>query len=198
MSRASRSAAVLLPVLLLGAAVPGLLSWCSGQVRSPTRAALRRAALCAEGESSGGAGTTALMMAACEGNLEMIKDLAAKGAVIDAQDQYGWTPLRYAVRRGHTDAARGLIELGADFNKPSKSGRTPLMSAAGNGLSNMLELLIKVGADTDAVNNEGETAFQISMRGGVTGCTLCRKMLETGFLQLIATPNAADNEPLAF
>mmetsp|Transcript_35990 Transcript_35990/g.62000 ORF Transcript_35990/g.62000 Transcript_35990/m.62000 type:complete len:186 (-) Transcript_35990:171-728(-) len=180
MARSTRSAAVLLPLLLLGTAVPGLLGWCCwGQVRPSAHPGPRTVLRANVGDASAGS-TNPLMFAAHEGKVDEIKALVAKdGSNLNAQDQYGWTALRYAVRANHMEAATALIEAGADPNLASASGRTPLMSAAGNGHSSMLELLLKCGADPNAVANNGETAFRISMRGGATGCAECRKMLET-------------------
>mmetsp|Transcript_59205 Transcript_59205/g.167937 ORF Transcript_59205/g.167937 Transcript_59205/m.167937 type:complete len:186 (-) Transcript_59205:209-766(-) len=180
MARSTRSAAVLLPLLLLGTAVPGLLGWCCwGQVRPSTRPGPRIVLRVTAGDAAASS-TNPLMFAAHEGKADEVRALVAKdGSNLNAQDEYGWTALRYAVRSNHLEVATALIEAGADPNLASASGRTPLMSAAGNGLSSMLTLLLKCGADPDAVAKNGETAFRISMRGGVTGCAECRKMLET-------------------
>ncbi|CAL1126821.1 unnamed protein product [Cladocopium goreaui] len=94
------------------------------------------------------------------------------------KDLYGWTALRYAVRADKVKAAKALIEGGADMNIPSKSGRTPLMSAASNGIADMVKLLLDSGADPKVKNEGGYTAYELSLRGGETGCEECRQMLQ--------------------
>jgi len=121
--------------------------------------------------------TTPAMLAAYTGDAAAVRGLVAEGADLDAQDAYGWTALRYAVRANHEDCVSTIIELGANIDLASASGRTPLMSAAGNGLSHMIRLLIKSGADRTLKNTAGQTAYDISLRGGSTGCTACREML---------------------
>jgi len=131
----------------------------------------------AEGEEAAGQ-TTDLMLAAHTGDVAKVREAAASGIAIDAQDPYGWTALRYAVRANNAEAASALIELGASMNLASESGRTPLMSAAGNGLTDMVELLIKAGVDVTVKNKAGQTAYDISLRGGAAGCEKVREMIK--------------------
>ncbi|CAJ1346511.1 unnamed protein product, partial [Effrenium voratum] len=130
-----------------------------------------------ESGALGDGGTTPLMMAAHKGDAEEVKGYIKNGANLDAQDSYGWTALRYAVRADQVEAAKALVEGGADLNLGSKSGRSPLMSAASNGISDMVKLLLDAGADAKAKSSDGLTAYDMSMRGGATGCEECRKML---------------------
>ncbi|KAD5317752.1 hypothetical protein E3N88_17698 [Mikania micrantha] len=48
-------------------------------------------------------GFTALHIAVCEGNIEMVKFLLDQGANIDQQDHQGWTARRLADQQGHED-----------------------------------------------------------------------------------------------
>jgi len=64
--------------------------------------------------------------------------LIAKGADINAKDEYGWTPLHYAAIKGQKEVVELLIAKGADINSKNQSGETPLHEAAvgdkkGNG-----------------------------------------------------------------
>ncbi|CAE7315799.1 HOS4 [Symbiodinium natans] len=139
---------------------------------------LRRSDLGFEGDGSlGDGGTTPLMMAAHKNDANEVQAYVKNGANLNAQDQYGWTALRYAVRADSIEATQALLEGGADINLASASGRTPLMSAASNGISDMVKLLLEAGADAK-LKSGGLTAYDMSMRGGATGCEECRKMLQ--------------------
>mmetsp|Transcript_1522 Transcript_1522/g.3665 ORF Transcript_1522/g.3665 Transcript_1522/m.3665 type:complete len:207 (-) Transcript_1522:126-746(-) len=144
-----------------------------------TPAVARASDLGFEGDGSLGDGeTTPLMMAAHKNDAEEVKAYVKNGANLNAQDLYGWTALRYAVRADNVEATKALLDGGADMNLPSKSGRTPLMSAASNGISDMVKMLLDAGADAKLKNSEGFTAYDMSLRGGATGCDECRQMLQ--------------------
>jgi len=180
--RRSKSSALALALAAAAAvAAPAAFSWCTA---GPPRAPLPRTTLLAEpefaepGNSVGDGGTTPLMLAAHRNDAEEVKNFAVVGANLNGQDEYGWTALRYAVRDNNGAAARALVELGADLDLPSASGRTPLMSAAGNGISEMVELLLSGGADKSLKDKDGKTAYDISLRGGPTGCQKCQELLK--------------------
>ncbi|XP_028548695.1 potassium channel AKT1-like [Dendrobium catenatum] len=48
-------------------------------------------------------GSTALHLAVCEGNFEMVKFLLEQGADIDKQDIHGWSPCGLAEQQGHQE-----------------------------------------------------------------------------------------------
>ncbi|KAL2480201.1 Potassium channel AKT1 [Abeliophyllum distichum] len=48
-------------------------------------------------------GSTALHVAVCEGNMEIVKFLLDQGANIDLPDEHGWTPWDLAEQQGHDD-----------------------------------------------------------------------------------------------
>lgn len=112
-------------------------------------------------------GKTALLYAAREGHLPVVRALLDAGAPVDERDPNDITPLLMAISNGHADVARHLIERGADINADDWYGRTPLwaaidfrnvdtpLPAQGNGADRpaMLELiehLLQLGAMPDA------------------------------------------------
>ncbi|MDR1967246.1 MAG: ankyrin repeat domain-containing protein [Burkholderiaceae bacterium] len=107
------------------------------------------------------AGETALMMAAFTGQMDIAKQLIAKGAIIDGT---GWTPLHYAATKGQVDMIRYLLRLGADIDAASPNGSTPLMMAAGYGSPEAVKLLIESGADLDKRNQVGLSALDFAKR----------------------------------
>lgn len=64
-------------------------------------------------------GSTALHVAVCEGNIEMVKFLLGQGADIDKVDEHGWTPKDLAEQQGHED-----IKLLFDSRKETKAQST--------------------------------------------------------------------------
>jgi len=88
----------------------------------------------ADPNSTDATGETCLMMAADSGNLDMVKALLDKGAVVDNRDpEYRQTALMFAARAGHTAVARLLIQHGAQVDAQTRTGRTPeLRSPASN------------------------------------------------------------------
>ena len=88
--------------------------------------------------------------AAAQGDLAKVKELAEKGADINAFDEdLSRTPLHYAVIAGHRDVAAYLLSVGADVNahEEAKIGETPLGTVAATCSYEMAELLINAGAN---------------------------------------------------
>ncbi len=70
-------------------------------------------------------GETALMIAANAGSVEVVKQLIAHGADVNAaESRKGQTALMWAAAEGHPDVVQVLIENKADVNAASKSGFT--------------------------------------------------------------------------
>jgi serine/threonine protein kinase len=103
-------------------------------------------------------GTTALALAATQGDIEMIRTLLARGANINVQSDHGATPLMLAVTNRQTDAARFLIEHQADVRLSNSDGRTALMIAAMHGDAVMCRLLLARGADPSGRDESNKTA----------------------------------------
>ncbi|MCA7010493.1 ankyrin repeat domain-containing protein [Wolbachia endosymbiont of Tribolium confusum] len=89
------------------------------------------------------------------GNLKEVKDLVSQGAILNAQDRYGWTPLYFAVSSNRLDIVRYLIENGANINAKDKEGKTPLHWASSNGKLDIAKYLIGKGANIDAKDDGG-------------------------------------------
>jgi hypothetical protein len=83
-------------------------------------------------------GSTPLMKAAGEGEIETMEMLISRGAKLDARDYRGQTALMYAVKNGCRVAAGLLISKGADVNAKNNWGSTALTIA--NSLEIRLQL----------------------------------------------------------
>ena len=121
-------------------------------------------------------GCTALMMAAEEGNLPVVKVLLEAGALVNACDKDGRTPLFDAAQRGHLDVMQELLKRGADPNILRPKNLTVLMEAAQYGHTELVkELIVFVPTETgikrvdvNAVNTRGESALTFCARYGHT------------------------------
>lgn len=72
-------------------------------------------------------GRTLLHLAALNGSVEIVKDLVAADAVVNAVDSDGWSALFYAIRKGRVEVVRYLVtEAGADLSIKSKQKRDAL------------------------------------------------------------------------
>lgn len=74
-------------------------------------------------------GQSPLMMAAVQGDAEMLKLLLAAKADVNQQSTIGFTPLMYAILEGNRECVEILIKSGADVRHQSSNGTTPLQLA---------------------------------------------------------------------
>jgi len=93
-------------------------------------------------------GTTPLMDAAEEGDINTVKALLDKGEDVNKKGP-DYTALMVASARGNTDVVRLLIDRGADVNMVVSTGMCALAFAAENGHTGIVEILVEKGADID-------------------------------------------------
>src|SRR5436190_14105031 len=96
-----------------------------------------------------GDGSTALLWAVYNANLEMTRALLAAGAAADAANRYGVTPLLQASRTGDASIMAALLKAGANASARSNA-EPPLMAAARTGNVDAVRLLVEAGADVNA------------------------------------------------
>jgi ankyrin repeat protein len=102
-------------------------------------------------------GQTALMWAAAEGHVGVVRALLEAGADFRTPVPSGFTPLAFAVREGRTEVVRVLLKAGADVNEAMQPKRTggrgpargtsPLILAVENGHFELAVVLLTAGAD---------------------------------------------------
>ncbi len=109
-------------------------------------------------------GATPLMLAAGNGDVNMIKALIAYKDSIDAVDSDGGTPLIYAARSGKAEAVTLLLQAGAKFDLADSRGRTPLMYAAENGYAACVDRLLAAKSDCNVQDKRGATALILAAR----------------------------------
>lgn len=108
-------------------------------------------------------GTTALMYAAHQNDLQLVKALVSAGASVKQVNDYGASVISEASISGTsgsgasagTDILKILLEHGADANWSNPEGETPLMNAARGGHLAAAKLLLQHGAQVNAIEGWG-------------------------------------------
>ncbi|MGE0446454.1 MAG: ankyrin repeat domain-containing protein [Vicinamibacterales bacterium] len=101
-------------------------------------------------------GSTALLWAVYNADLEMTRALVAAGAKVDTANRYGVTPLLQAARTGETAIVEALLTAGANPTLAHPEGETPLMAAARSGKVEAVRLLLARGADVNETDEYQE------------------------------------------
>ncbi|XP_051811153.1 kinase D-interacting substrate of 220 kDa B isoform X3 [Acanthochromis polyacanthus] len=92
-------------------------------------------------------GQTPLMVAAEQGNLEILQELIRRGANVNLDDVDCWTALISAAKEGHIEVVRELLENNANLEHRDMGGWTALMWAAYKGRTDVAQLLLEKGAN---------------------------------------------------
>ena len=108
-------------------------------------------------------GESALMLAAANGELELVKLFVAHGAEVNMT---GWNPLIYAAWRGRTEVVKYLLEKGADIDAVSPNGVSALMMAARDGHFDTVRLLLWEVADPNIKSESGASALGWARKAG--------------------------------
>jgi len=111
-------------------------------------------------------GVTSLIVAALTGDEAVLDDLIARGAVVNATDDYDRTALFHAVRAGRTTVVQQLLRSGADPSLAAQHGLTPLIEAARRGHQQIVELLLAAGANPRSRHRYGGDARSLAMAAG--------------------------------
>ncbi|MFP3873108.1 MAG: ankyrin repeat domain-containing protein [Thiohalophilus sp.] len=99
-------------------------------------------------------GRTPLYLAAEQGDLDTVRSLLDKGAVVDARDNCLWTPLMRAAQNGHLDVVQTLLQAGADINAKDRDGYHALTAVVITDQVAILEYLIEQGIALDVQDDE--------------------------------------------
>jgi ankyrin repeat protein len=99
-------------------------------------------------------GYTPLLLAATNGNADVIAPLLKGGAEVNGATANGTTPLMFAAASGDVRSVEALVAQGADVNaREDTRGLTALMFAAGADRAAVVRVLAKSGADLKATSN---------------------------------------------
>ncbi|XP_028250574.1 kinase D-interacting substrate of 220 kDa B isoform X2 [Parambassis ranga] len=129
-------------------------------------------------------GQTPLMVAAEQGNLEIVQELIRRGANINLDDVDCWTALISAAKEGHIDVVGELLENNANLEHRDMGGWTALMWAAYKGRTVVAQLLLEKGANPNitgqysvypiiwaAGRGHGEIVHLLLLHGAKVNCS---------------------------
>lgn len=107
-----------------------------------------------------------LMVAAANGQEEIIKYLLAQGAAVNKRDKNGENALIYAIKNNYPGAAKILFIHHPDMQSDPKYQRTPLLWAVFAGDLEMLKFLLEKGAKLSDRDLDGNTPILCAAIGG--------------------------------
>ncbi len=111
---------------------------------------------------------TPLMQAADQGHHEIVEQLLAAGADIDAVDLNEQSALILASWQDHLETARALLRAGASAELRDRAGNSALSLAATQDVPEVITALIEGGAAIDGVTPLGHTALMKAAMEGMT------------------------------
>ena len=102
-------------------------------------------------------GRSALLLAAEQRHLEVVRLLLEAGACCDPANRNGATPLHFASMRGHLEMVRLLLGASACCDRAMHDGTTPLHLATRHGHLEMVRLFLESGAFCEPELKHGTT-----------------------------------------
>jgi len=123
--------------------------------RGDRAAALRLLAKGANANAAGPDGTTPVMWAASNDDVELVRALVRAGANVTLKNQFGTSAVTEAAIVGSAPVIGVLLKAGADPDTRNPEGETPLMAAARSGKVEAARVLLEAGADVNAKENFG-------------------------------------------
>ena len=105
--------------------------------------------------ATGADGSTAIMYAAADNDLDLVRALIKAGANVKLANQLGTSAITVAAIIGSAPILDALLKAGADPNFRTTDGETPLMAAARSGKVDAAKVLLAAGADINAKESWG-------------------------------------------
>lgn len=106
--------------------------------------------------------TTPLMLAVIHKRPDMVEELLAHGAFVDARDEYRFTPLIMALSLHQHAIVRLLLAHGADPNAQNDLNIPPIAWAIEVGDSDDVPLLLAHGANPNALDMDGRPVLYLA------------------------------------
>ncbi len=142
-------------------------------------------------------GVAPLHLASQKGSRELVEQLIAAGAEIDALDKGGRSPLGHAAVCANLEAAEALLEHGASINPDGVGADSALHSVVhmsnlahfdGENRIKLLELLLEQEPDVNALDSKGYTPLHNAVAWGYDSPEMVEMLLAYG-----ADPSIADS-----
>lgn len=105
-------------------------------------------------------------------SIYLVNNRLARGANVNAIDQFSRTPLHYAAQNGSSRIVLALLRNGANPNAQDSTGITPLMFASMNDHTRTVNYLLKNFAHPDFQDHFGRTALICAASQGYMYTTL--------------------------
>lgn len=116
--------------------------------------------------SSAGQGFAAIIGAASNGHLEIVRQLVTAGADVNVgRDEDGATAIVMAAQNGHAAVVQFLVDSGANANAVTEQQATALWLAAQNGHAAVVGPLVDGGAEIDGPGRGGTSALFMAVQG---------------------------------
>ncbi|XP_076021609.1 kinase D-interacting substrate of 220 kDa B [Genypterus blacodes] len=123
-------------------------------------------------------GQTPLMVAAEQGNLEILQELIKRGASVNLDDVDCWTALISASKEGFIDVVKELLENNANLEHRDMGGWTALMWAAYKGRIAVAQMLLEKGANPNITGQY--SVYPIIWAAGRGHAEIVRLLLQHG------------------
>jgi len=111
-------------------------------------------------------GWTPLMLAVCNGHIQVARMLLNKGASVSVVADEGRTALLVSAQEGHLTLTKMLVKAGADLEAETSMGSTPLHLAVESGHTEVMDALIEAGANVDSCRPSGASLLYTAAERG--------------------------------
>lgn len=161
-------------------------------VRNGDAAEIRRQLQSVAADTPGSDGTTLLMAAIAQGNLDSTRALLEGGADPNRAGPDGKTPVHLAAFADNPELLRAVLAKGGKADaRNTLTDATPLESALLGGNPAQLQILLDAGADPDHADRNGDTALHVAARTNAGAALLL--LLERG-----SNPEAKNSRGASF
>ena len=126
-----------------------------------------------------------LVQAAAQADVQLVRQLLAGRADVNAADGNGTSPLHWAVWADDPATVDELVRAGASVTAVNAFGVTPIYTAAERGNATIIRRLIASGAKANGTDRSGDTVLMAAVRSGSLDAV-------TALVEAGADVNAAD------